>query len=98
MPKKGYKQTAEHRAAISAATKGPRPHVQKDSASYYAVHIRHQKHWPKTGVCEMCGSKPTTRTDWAYLLHHGDPGGWSDYREDYAEACVPCHRIFDLRS
>ena len=67
-----------------------RHHAWKgDEACYRVKHAALNLHFPKTGVCEECGSKAVTE----YALIHGREV--SRNREDYLEMCKPCHHVYD---
>jgi hypothetical protein len=61
-----------------------------DNAGYSALHKWLYNHKEKTGICEHCGKKPKTRTEFANLS-----GEYKRDINDYGELCSSCHRLFD---
>lgn len=61
----------------------------KDRAGYSAVHNFLRRNFPKTSVCDECGSAALTD----YALIHGRK--YSRDRADYRELCEPCHMSYD---
>jgi len=68
-----------------------------EKATYNSKHRWIQKHWNKTGVCEMCKKKTVPfgkrhfGTEWANISGHYDRLD----RTDWKELCPTCHRRFD---
>lgn len=65
-----------------------------DSVSYGALHHWLRTHFPKTGVCELCGHRPK-RKKIAPTHYANISGEYRRDRNDYLELCVRCHRTFD---
>lgn len=87
--------SAEQRRKQSESMKGKlveelHPAWKGEQAKQSAKHNWLQRHYPKTGICEDCGQQRLTHYS---FLHH--PGAYTRRREDYAERCVPCHRMAD---
>ena len=61
-------------------------------SAYTKLHATLRAMYPKTGVCEDCGRKPS-KTEYALVA-----ADYSLRREDYRELCVRCHRRMDLGS
>jgi len=55
------------------------------------------RHYPKTGICEECGSNVGVKyprgTHYAFLRH---PEPYTRDRADYAELCPRCHKRKDV--
>lgn len=60
-----------------------------EDASYSAIHHFLLKHFPKTGICDECGTAGKT--------HHALLRGraYSRNRGDYQELCPRCHKQYD---
>lgn len=63
----------------------------KGDPSLKATHSFLRRNFPKTGICEGCGSE-ALRTDYAFLHH---PAPYTRDRSDYRELCRPCHAKLD---
>jgi len=68
-----------------------------DKASYSSKHKWIQKHWQKTGVCEICGKspKPHGNRKWGTEWHSKDGEYNREDRTTWLELCKPCHKIQD---
>lgn len=75
----GKPHTAETKAKISAAK------TKHADLSYTTIHRRINELFPKSGVCERCGSPSRDYHSRTYTLQ----------REDWEELCVGCHRVAD---
>lgn len=67
-----------------------------DQAQYSGIHRWIQQNWQKTGICEECGSIPTTkgRNKWATQWSNNDHLYKRD-REEWQELCPKCHKKKD---
>lgn len=84
------KDDSKRLAALRAATSGEKHFLWKgDDADYSTFHGYLSRHYPKTGVCEECGSEAATQ----HALIHGR--AHSRNREDYRELCPRCHVRYD---
>lgn len=63
-----------------------------ENAGYVAKHMWIKKHYGKANKCEKCGTKNTSRYEWANIS-----GEYKRERSDYMQLCPSCHRKFDLR-
>jgi hypothetical protein len=57
---------------------------------YRAIHNWINRHYPRTGRCEYCGSR-ARRTSYATARK----GIYTRNRADWFEFCQPCHRNYD---
>jgi hypothetical protein len=88
---RGRPRTAETRAKLSTARRGVNhANWRGDDIGYYTLHRYLRDTYPKSGVCDECGTKPV-RTEFA-LIH-----GRSYTRDirDYRELCRRCHMRYD---
>lgn len=73
------------------------PNWLGENASYNSKHRYIQNNWPKTGVCQKCGSKPPPfgkrryGTEW----HNTDGLYNRDHKETWIEVCSKCHKKYD---
>lgn len=88
---KGKPFSAETMTRILDANGGKWPggRPMSATASVNALHDWLGKHYPKTGICEVCGEE--AKTD--YSLIHGRE--YSRNRNDYRELCRLCHVHYD---
>ncbi len=94
----GHVQTAEARAKIAAFQTGQvrsaetRKRMSRPfTGGYHATHLWMNKHHPRTGTCEDCGSTDR-RTEYASIGHT-----YTRNRDDWRELCKRCHTVLDKR-
>ena len=90
-PKKGYKQSDEHRKRISASTSGERNHGWKgDRIQPKSGRSRAQRLYPNIGPCHNCGNPNSER-------HHLDGNPVNNAPENIVVICRRCHMLSDGR-
>lgn len=86
----GRARAAELARTLGKSRTGELNHMWRgEDAGYDAKHDWINRHYPRNGGCEECGSVDL-KTEWSNVDHK-----YRRVREDWRELCISCHRIAD---
>ena len=86
----GRARAAELCRTLGKSRTGELNHMWRgEDAGYDAKHDWINRHYPRTGTCEECGTDDR-KTEWSNPDHT-----YRRVRSDWRELCIPCHRLAD---